>query len=275
MSDAPGVPNFEVALDAVEACDVDRMLSLLVTLTPSPEEIQRILAGGVDDSGHQLLHIAAMKGTEDAAADMVRLLLEYGAPPSAADFAGETPLSLAVDASLEDVSAWAALDTVRVLLVAGASVELPDTLLLQLRERAQAGELGELGRLLEAFGVDIDKKEKETAEMGHSEKGEEDKEQGESNQDRETKEKVLEEQCKEECIPLEKLGSLGAKAVWASCTKWREMNVKQLRAECAELGIPTDGCVEKSEIIEHLRPSSMFQCLGRGVKIHNQKRNPY
>jgi hypothetical protein len=61
----------------------------------------------------------------------------------------------------------------------------------------------------------------------------------------------LERQCQEEAIPLESLGSLGAKAVLAACCHWRQMNVKQLKAECSEVGIPTDGCVEKGEVIEH------------------------
>ena len=123
----------------------------------------RFCPKGVDESGRQLLHFASRQGGQDAAADMVRLLLEYGAPVNAADFTGETPLSLAITASLECLesesessNAWAALDTIRVLLVSGAT-ELSSSVRERL-ERLEGLELdednlAELLHLLQAFGI--------------------------------------------------------------------------------------------------------------------------
>lgn len=199
-------------------------------------ETERILSKGVDESGRQLLHLASCRGDQEAAADMVRLLLEHGAPVNAADFTGETPLSLAVAAALQTSAsdrAWAALDTVRVLLVAGA-IDLSPSVLQRLDE-ANDEEAAELFRLLQAFGI---------GDFGAAEMPEAEAEA----------EKIsdLDQQCQQESIPLEQLGSLGARAVLASCEHWRQMTVKQLRSECSELGIPTEGCVEKAEVIQTL-----------------------
>lgn len=228
-ADTSGVPALDLdALKAVETCDVDKMQLLLEGLVES--ETQRILSKGVDETGRQLLHVASSQGGEDAA-DMVRLLLEHGAPVNAADFIGDTPLSLAIAVVTESAhsdSTWAALDTIRVLLVAGAN-NVSSLLLAELEGRSNEEELCQLWRLLQAFG------------LGGSEAPE-------ASQDE--KPTDLEQQCQEEAVPLEKLGSLGAKAVLGSCAQWRQMNVKQLRSECAEVGIPTDGCVEKGEVIE-------------------------
>ena len=228
-ADTSGVPALDLdALKAVETCNVDKMQLLLEGLGES--ETQRILSKGVDETGRQLLHVASSQGGEDAA-DMVRLLLEHGAPVNAADFIGETPLSLAIAVVTESDhsdSTWAALDTIRVLLVAGAN-NVSSLLLAELEGRSNEEELCQLCRLLQAFG------------LGGSDAPE-------ASQDE--KPTDLEQQCQEEAVPLEKLGSLGAKAVLGSCAQWRQMNVKQLRSECAEVGIPTDGCVEKGEVIE-------------------------
>lgn len=252
-ADAAGAPAVDLdALQAVQRCDLERMQGLLSDLTD--HECQKLLTRGVDDSGRQLLHIAASKGSEEDAADMARLLLDYGAPMGGADFAGETPLSLAVAASLDavlrgtvegekgaskDGSAWAALDTIRVLLVAGASPS--DAIGLssstsKLREALQEHpeDVADLCRLLQAFGAEF-QTDAEDPDADASE-------DRDFTEDRESVPPDLEK----------RLGSLGAKVVMASCSKWRQMNAKQLRAECAEVGIPTDGCVEKGELIERL-----------------------
>eukprot|EP00438_Fugacium_kawagutii_P033466 Skav230619 [mRNA] locus=scaffold1673:71586:75111:+ [translate_table: standard] len=230
------------ALQAVETCNVEKMQDDLL----EGSETERILSKGVDESGRQLLHLASCRGDQEAAADMVRLLLEHGAPVNAADFTGETPLSLAIAAALQTSAsdrAWAALDTVRVLLVAGA-IDLSASVLQRLDE-ANDEEAAELFRLLQAFGIgDFGAADAEMPEVPEGE--------AEKSSD-------LEQQCHQESIPLEQLGSLGARAVLAACEDWRQMTVKQLRFECSELGIPTEGCVEKAEVIQMLG--------GRGLGI--------
>ena len=140
-ADTSGVPALDLdALKAVETCDVDKMQLLLEGLGES--ETQRILSKGVDETGRQLLHVASSQGGEDAA-DMVRLLLEHGAPVNAADFIDETPLSLAIAVVTESDhsdSTWAALDTIRVLLVAGAN-NVSSLLLAELEGRSNEEEL--------------------------------------------------------------------------------------------------------------------------------------
>ncbi|CAK9011435.1 unnamed protein product [Durusdinium trenchii] len=265
-ADAAGAPAVDLdALQAVQRCDLERMQGLLSDLTD--HECQKLLTRGVDDSGRQLLHIAASKGSEEDAADMARLLLDYGAPMGGADFAGETPLSLAVAASLDavlrgtvegekgaskDGSAWAALDTIRVLLVAGASPS--DAIGLssstsKLREALQEHpeDVADLCRLLQAFGAEF-QTDAEDPDADASE-------DRDFTEDRESVPPDLEK----------RLGSLGAKVVMASCSKWRQMNAKQLRAECAEVGIPTDGCVEKGELIERLRQLRIWQAMPLSV----------
>ena len=247
VPDRSGVPADD-AMRAVETCNVEEMQLLLL-------EGSQMLSRGVDESGRQLLHFASRQGGQDAAADMVRLLLEYGAPVNAADFTGETPLSLAITASLECLessesessNAWAALDTIRVLLVSGAT-ELSSSVRERLErlERLELDEdddLAELLRLLQAFGI-VDGPAQGEPRSTDGADG------AEGTADCQSLD--LERQCQEEAIPLESLGSLGAKAVLAACCHWRQMNVKQLKAECSEVGIPTDGCVEKGEVIEHL-----------------------
>ncbi|CAJ1336686.1 unnamed protein product, partial [Effrenium voratum] len=215
--------------ELVEALNVAEMHGLLSNL--SNADLQRVLARGVDGSGRQLLHIAASLGGDDAAADMARLLIEFGAPVDDADFQGNTPLSLAVGAACAASDKWPALDTIRALLVAGA---FPDQGLLS-HDLVDASNM-DIHRLLQAFGEPVQQEEEEPA-------------------------LDLEAQCAEESIPLEKLGPLGAKAVLVACCKWRGMSVKQLRTECADLGIPTDGCVEKAEVIGRLRQLHIWQAL--------------
>ena len=231
-----GVPD-DALLAAVEMCDVEKMRELLEGTASS-----QILSKGVDEFGRQLLHLASCCGGQDAAADMVRLLLEHDAPVNAADFSGETPLSLAITAFFESsdsssADSWAALDTIRVLLVAGAT-DLSSSVLRGLEEN-QNEENEELRRLLQAFGIGVG----EAGAVGSESESVESVERSDLEQ--------FHQKCQEESIPLDKLSSLGAKAVLASCCQWREMNVKQLRAECSEVGIPTDVCVEKAEVIEH------------------------
>ena len=43
-------------------------------------ELEQVLTRGVDDAGRQLLHVSAAQGACEGAADVVRLLLELGAP---------------------------------------------------------------------------------------------------------------------------------------------------------------------------------------------------
>ena len=257
VPDRSGVPADD-AMRAVETCNVEEMQLLLL-------EGSQILSKGVDESGRQLLHFASRQGGQDAAADMVRLLLEYGAPVNAADFTGETPLSLAITASLECLesesessNAWAALDTIRVLLVSGAT-ELSSSVRERL-ERLEGLELdednlAELLHLLQAFGI-VDgpaQGEPRSTDGTDGTDGADgaDGADAEGTANSQSEALDLERQCQEEAIPLESLGSLGAKAVLAACCHWRQMNVKQLKAECSEVGIPTDGCVEKGEVIEH------------------------
>ena len=254
IPDRCGVPADD-AMRAVETCNVEEMQLLLL-------ESSQILSKGVDESGRQLLHLASRQGGQDAAADMVRLLLEYGSPVKAADFTGETPLSLAITASLEcleseseSLNAWAALDTIRVLLVSGAT-ELSSSVRERLEQLGRLGrleldedDLAELLRLLQAFGI-VDGVDGAEVAPGYGEPSTDGA--GTGAEGTASQSEDLERQCQEEAIPLETLGSLGAKAVLATCFHWRQMNVKQLKAECSEVGIPTDGCVEKGEVIEHL-----------------------
>ena len=233
---------------AVKASDVDtvqRLLSSLGTL-----ELERVLTRGVDDAGRQLLHVSAAQGTQEGAADVVRLLLEFGAPTDDVDFAGDTPLSLAVltasaGADGDAGGSWAALDTCRVLLVAGASADAGGQLSAPnctLAEAFQSGRGQDVCQLLHAFGANMpwyavadasnESADAECEDVGHG---------------------TFEAQCEQEGIPLDKLGVLGAKAVLAACSGWRQMTVKQLRSECSDVGIPTDGCVEKAEIFSLLR----------------------
>lgn len=267
VPDRSGVPADD-AMRAVETCNVEEMQLLLL-------EGSQILSKGVDESGRQLLHFASRQGGQDAAADMVRLLLEYGAPVNAADFTGETPLSLAIAASLECLesesessNAWAALDTIRVLLVSGAT-ELSSSVRERLErlERLEGLEgleldednLAELLHLLQAFGIVDGPAQGEPRSTDGTDGADGADAEGTANSQSEALD--LERQCQEEAIPLESLGSLGAKAVLAACCHWRQMNVKQLKAECSEVGIPTDGCVEKGEVIERLRQLRIWQAM--------------
>ncbi|CAE7737246.1 dnaJ [Symbiodinium necroappetens] len=246
--------NSEV-MAAVKAADVDtlqRLLSSLGTL-----ELERVLTRGVDDAGRQLLHVSAAQGAQEGAADVVRLLLEFGAPTDDVDFAGDTPLSLAVltasASDCDDGGSWAALDTCRVLLVAGASADAGGQLSAPncaLAEAFQSGRGHDVCQLLHAFGANMPwyavaeasnesaDADAEYADVGHG---------------------TFEAQCEQEGIPLEKLGTLGAKAVLAACSAWRQMTVKQLRSECSDVGIPTDGCVEKAEIFSRLHQVRIWQ----------------
>ena len=238
---------------AVKGSDLETVQGLLSSL--GSVELERVLARGVDDAGRQLLHVAAAQGAQGGAADMVRLLLEFGAPADDVDFAGDTPLSLAASASVaatqgeresadDSGDSWAALDTVRVLLVAGASADAGGKLSAPtcvLAEAFQGGGSRDLCQLLHAFGAALPWFEGSTSQTDAD-----DKDVGHVGQG------TFEAQCEQEGIPSETLGVLGSKAVLAACIKWREMTVKQLRAECADSGIPTDGCVEKSEIISKL-----------------------
>lgn len=240
-------------LSAVQSCDVESVGVLLAAIRGS--SAQHLPSKGVDQSGSSLLHIVAARGQHEGAADVARLLLEHKVPVDAKDLSGETPLSLAVFAALDCTDNWAALDTVRVLLVAGAdanagvqslqkAVEVPGL------EGADSDEQGRLDvcRLLQAFGAEFSG----TASDSHS--AHDNTTGGEGDQS-------LEARCADEDLPLDKLGPVRAKAVLGECDRWREMSVKQLRASCVAEGIPTDGCVEKIEIISRLRQLRVWQAL--------------
>ena len=230
---------------AVKAADLEMAQKLLESLDTA--ELERVLKRGVDDAGRQLLHVSATQGDQAGSADIVRLLLELGAPVDDVDFGGDTPLSLALAAaccseSLGDGDSWAALDTLRVLLVAGARADASGKLSspsCALAEGFMKGRHLDVCRLLHAFGAQLPWFEDSTSFQAEPAEPADDG--------------TFEAQCEQESIPSERLGALGAKAVLAACMNWRQMTVKQLRSECNDVGIPTDGCVEKHEIISTLR----------------------
>lgn len=240
--DGGGEPGQELDLrSAVEACDVQAVEEALARLGGATEAA----LAEQDFLGWTVLHLCATRGATDGAADIARLLLDQSAPLDARDGDGQVPLALAVAASLgSGDDQWLALDTLRVLLSRGASVQdvgQPLLMAAAYQEDAVA-----IWKLLLAFGAQAPSQQEAPAEepTAAEEAG-----------------AALEARCAEHGVPLEELGVQGAETVLAECERWSGMSVKQLRAECTSKGLATEGCVEKSEIISRLREAQI--CAAR------------
>ena len=201
----------------------------------------------VDATGRTVLHICAASAALYDAADIARLLLESRAHVDAPDAAGRTPLGLAVAAGIsEEAEAWAALDTIRVLLVAGAS---PGAVREWGEEgsalRAADGPAGrDICKLLQAFGAEL-------PWLGTAPDAADCEEEVAADT-----EEALAAQCTEHGVPLEQLGASGAGPVLAECRRWRGMGIRDLRAECDAERLPTEGCVEKADLVARLRQAA-------------------
>jgi len=251
---------------AVEAFNVEGVQDALEALGAKAEAV----LAAVDAAGRTLLHACAVYAAWDRAADVARLLVEHSAHVDTRDAAGEAPVALAVAAGIAgQESCQEALDTIRVLLVRGTTAEFPrewQQAGSPLAEAAQTSAGQDVCKLLLAFGADLPWYLPQGSSVPVAEESQPDS--------------SLPTQCAELGIPLELLGNAGASKVLHECDRWRGMSVKQVRMECKSQGLPTDGCVEKGEIVARLRQVSIWQemplsalqseCKTRGVHFQDR-----
>lgn len=181
-------------------------------------------------SGHTLLHACGDFACDGNAAVVAQTLLSYRADASARDSLGQTPVALAVFSALScsEPQQPCAIDTIRTLLSAGDPCETVPELqssscLLARSCRSEIGQL--LAAVLMEFGVELPWYIPMT-QLGR--------------------------QCLEHNIPLDIVGPAVAEHLLRETARWRSLAVKGLRQECQTIGVQTDDCVEKGDLVSRL-----------------------
>ena len=252
--------------EAVEASDVEAVQVALDSLGDDADAVME-MTNGVQGGGRTLLHVCSANAALDDAGEIARLLLERSAKLDIQDLSGQLPLALAVTAGITaQENHYAAMDTIRVLLNAGAPVDVENWLDRDsdLARAAQTQTGSAICKLLDAFGADL-------PWLGLSAQREQPDEEGDSSADQITA------QCTEQGIPIEAVGASGARRILCDCDRWRSMRVVQLREECDLQNLATSDCVEKSDFVARLRqvriweemprPSLEKECMSRGISI--------
>ena len=227
---------------AVRALDAQIACSALEKL----KENARFVLEASDGEGRTLLHLCAERAAASGAERISQLLIEHSARVDAQDSVGRMALEVAVDVAIaaDAADSAGALRTIRSMLAAGASAcPAPEwrSAGCALARAAMTDAGKDVVRALVEAGVELPWHE------GLDE---------------------LREKCGKFNIPVDSIGFNAASSVLLDCERWRDLGVKDLRAECKARKVPTEDCVERGDLVARLRQARIHEEIGssqRGV----------